>query len=201
MPIPANYFYKDGAYWGYDDTGPWGWNGTSMVLLGGGGARTILGSNVDLTSNLLAETNLFLLTIPAGTIQANGILWMAFNAERTAGADTYTLRGRLGANGGTPSTDNLVYTPPALGAGAVGSLSTLLGFYRVSATTMRRLAPGTNSFVSAVTGATTGAARAAAVTVANLDTTSNFLALTCAWTAGGIDTLSIGGLQVWVQNP
>lgn len=33
MAIPAGYFYKDGYYWKDDGTGPYIWNGTSMVLV------------------------------------------------------------------------------------------------------------------------------------------------------------------------
>ncbi len=34
MAIPAGYFYKDGFYWNsVDNTGPYIWNGTTMVLV------------------------------------------------------------------------------------------------------------------------------------------------------------------------
>ncbi len=32
MPIPSDYFYRQGWYWKVDGTGPYIWSGTSMAL-------------------------------------------------------------------------------------------------------------------------------------------------------------------------
>lgn len=43
MTIPAGYVYKDGFYWAEDDnTGPYGWNGADMYLLGQGGTSAVI---------------------------------------------------------------------------------------------------------------------------------------------------------------
>lgn len=33
MPLPAGYFYKDGAYWGNDGSGPYAYDGASTLTL------------------------------------------------------------------------------------------------------------------------------------------------------------------------
>lgn len=40
MPIPSDYFYRQGWYWKADGTGPYVWNGTAMVLFNTGVSAT-----------------------------------------------------------------------------------------------------------------------------------------------------------------
>jgi hypothetical protein len=55
MAIPAGYFYKDGFYWGLDETGPYVWNGVSMALVASGGGG-YLGEVADETA-MIALSN------------------------------------------------------------------------------------------------------------------------------------------------
>ena len=61
MAIPATHFYRNGAYWGFDGTGPYAWNGTSMVAIPLAGS-IVVGE----ASTALAVPNRFAVFTPEG---------------------------------------------------------------------------------------------------------------------------------------
>lgn len=56
MALPSGYVYKDGAYWKLDESGPYSFDGTSvMTLLSGGAAATALSAVIISTNTTLTQ--------------------------------------------------------------------------------------------------------------------------------------------------
>ena len=187
MAVPAGYFYKDGAYWNIDGSGPYGISQGGLAYLLGTGARAV-GHNLTSVAGVgsLAEQIIKQFTIPMGLLSSLLFFSVSHLATKVGvNAGVTSLQYRLGTTG-TVADASVYSTGSWSGSTTVQHSGGFIG-YLASSTTLRKMTPTVNITLEAAGGTT--AAFPVDVTIPNADANDLILSLTVTC-ASALDTPS-----------